>query len=103
MGWSSIFAAVVVLSGVQLMALSMIGEYIARIYVQAQARPLFNIAERLNFGPEQRPDELQRHSLEPPAPESTRVATPLSRPPISNRPVSNRPPEAEVIATEEPT
>lgn len=67
MGWSSIFAAVVVLSGVQLMALSMIGEYIARIYVQAQARPLFNIAERLNFdAEEQAADELQRHSLEPP-------------------------------------
>lgn len=67
MGWSSIFAAVVVLSGVQLMALSMIGEYIARIYVQAQARPLYNIAERLNFGDEeaQREDELYRHSLEP--------------------------------------
>jgi glycosyltransferase involved in cell wall biosynthesis len=67
MGWSSIFAAVVVLSGVQLMALSMIGEYIARIYVQAQARPLYNIAERLNFAAdEQAEDELQRHSLEPP-------------------------------------
>lgn len=65
MGWSSIFAAVVVLSGVQLMALSMIGEYIARIYVQAQARPLYNIAERLNFAEEQAADELQRHSLEP--------------------------------------
>jgi polyisoprenyl-phosphate glycosyltransferase len=66
MGWSSIFAAVVVLSGVQLMALSMIGEYIARIYVQAQSRPLYNIAERLNFAAEhQAEDELQRHSLEP--------------------------------------
>lgn len=66
MGWSSIFAAVVVLSGVQLMALSMIGEYIARIYVQAQSRPLYNIAERLNFTTEaQAQDELQRHSLEP--------------------------------------
>lgn len=68
LGWSSIFAAVVVLSGVQLMALSVIGEYIARIYVQAQSRPLYNIAERLNFEADdeghQAPDELQRHSLE---------------------------------------
>lgn len=85
MGWSSIFAAVVVLSGVQLMALSMIGEYIARIYVQAQSRPLFNIAERLNFGEMQQADELQRRSLEPAVvaePESARVNTPLSRPPM---------------------
>jgi glycosyltransferase involved in cell wall biosynthesis len=72
-GWTSLFIAVVVLSGVQLMALSVIGEYIARIYVQAQARPLYNIAERLNFVPEdaehlvseQAPDELFRASLVP--------------------------------------
>jgi dolichol-phosphate mannosyltransferase len=49
MGWPSLFAAVVILGGVQLMATSVIGEYIARIYVQAQARPLYNVSERLNF------------------------------------------------------
>jgi polyisoprenyl-phosphate glycosyltransferase len=49
MGWPSLFAAVVILGGVQLIATSVIGEYIARIYVQAQARPLYNVAERLNF------------------------------------------------------
>jgi dolichol-phosphate mannosyltransferase len=65
MGWPSLFAAVVILGGVQLMATSVIGEYIARIYVQAQARPLYNVAERLNFDEEQAPDELQRVSLVP--------------------------------------
>ncbi len=72
-GWASTFVAVVVLSGVQLMALSVIGEYIARIYVQAQARPLFNVAERLNFQPEdahmliatEAPHESFRASLAP--------------------------------------
>jgi len=49
MGWPSLFAAVVILGGVQLVATSVIGEYIARIYVQAQARPLYNVAERMNF------------------------------------------------------
>jgi polyisoprenyl-phosphate glycosyltransferase len=67
MGWPSIFAAVVVLSGVQLIALSVIGEYIARIYVQAQSRPLYNVAERINFsnvpGEHQPVDELQRRTL----------------------------------------
>ena len=75
-GWTSIFIAVVVLSGVQLMALSVIGEYIARIYVQAKARPLYNVAERLNFHPDdahalvptQAPDELFRASLAPSVP-----------------------------------
>jgi dolichol-phosphate mannosyltransferase len=65
MGWPSLFAAVVILGGVQLMATSVIGEYIARIYVQAQSRPLYNVAERLNFDRLQGPDELQRASLLP--------------------------------------
>jgi dolichol-phosphate mannosyltransferase len=73
-GWPSLFAAVVVLSGMQLMALSMIGEYIARIYVQAQARPLYNIAERINFADEQEEDELFRASNVP----ATRMATATS-------------------------
>ncbi len=66
MGWPSLFAAVVILGGVQLMATSVIGEYIARIYVQAQARPLYNVAERLNFDELQAPDELQRVSMATP-------------------------------------
>lgn len=69
MGWPSLFAAIVILGGMQLIATSVIGEYIARIYVQAQARPLYNVAERLNFDPVQAPDELQRASFGPaPAP-----------------------------------
>jgi glycosyltransferase involved in cell wall biosynthesis len=64
-GWPSLFAAVVILGGVQLVATSVIGEYIARIYVQAQSRPLYNVAERLNFDREQAADELHRSSLVP--------------------------------------
>jgi glycosyltransferase involved in cell wall biosynthesis len=65
MGWPSTFAAIVILGGMQLVATSVIGEYIARIYVQAQARPQYNIAERLNFDESQAPDELHRTSLVP--------------------------------------
>lgn len=64
MGWPSLFAAVVILGGVQLIATSVIGEYIARIYVQAQSRPLYNVAERINFD-EREDDELQRRSSAP--------------------------------------
>jgi dolichol-phosphate mannosyltransferase len=66
-GWPSLFAAVVILGGVQLVATSVIGEYIARIYVQAQARPLYNVAERINFDDHQAADELHRSSLVPAA------------------------------------
>ena len=58
MGWPSLFAAVVILGGMQLIATSVIGEYIARIYVQAQARPIYNVAERLNFDDPAASDEL---------------------------------------------
>ena len=46
-GWASLFAIVSVMGGVQLVALSLIGEYVARIYVQAQARPFFFVAEMI--------------------------------------------------------
>lgn len=46
-GWASLIAVVAVLGGAQLLALSLIGEYIARIYVQAQDRPTFLVAEVL--------------------------------------------------------
>jgi glycosyltransferase involved in cell wall biosynthesis len=65
MGWPSLFAAVVILGGVQLIATSVIGEYIARIYVQAQGRPLYNIAERLNFDEARATAELPRAQAAP--------------------------------------
>ena len=46
-GWTSLIATVAVLGGMQLLALSLIGEYVARIYVQAQARPTFLVGEVL--------------------------------------------------------
>lgn len=45
MGWSSIFAAVMAMGGMQLVALSLIGEYISRIFVQSQYRPIFVVSE----------------------------------------------------------
>lgn len=55
-GWPSLFALVAFMGGLQLLALSVIGEYIARIYIQVQGRPLFNVAERRNF--EDAPDSV---------------------------------------------
>jgi polyisoprenyl-phosphate glycosyltransferase len=42
-GWTSLMIVVAFLSGVQLMVLGVIGQYIARIYTQSQSRPLFVI------------------------------------------------------------
>ena len=40
-GWTSIMIAVIVVSLFQLMALSVIGEYVGRIYLSTKNRPLF--------------------------------------------------------------
>lgn len=47
LGYTSIFAAVVILGGLQLIALSVIGEYVGRTFVQMQDRPLYRVADEL--------------------------------------------------------
>jgi glycosyltransferase involved in cell wall biosynthesis len=54
MGYTSLFSAIVILGGLQLIALSVIGEYIARIFIQTQDRPLYNVAETIGFNDEAR-------------------------------------------------
>ena len=48
-GWSTIVVAVLVLGGVQLLALGIIGEYIGRIYMATKNRPLYVVQEHINF------------------------------------------------------
>ncbi len=50
-GYTSIFSAVVILGGFQLIALSVIGEYVGRIFIQSQDRPLYRVAEELAHVP----------------------------------------------------
>jgi glycosyltransferase involved in cell wall biosynthesis len=46
-GFPTLIVAVTLLSGVQLMSLGMIGEYIGRIFAEVKRRPLYVIAERI--------------------------------------------------------
>ena len=46
-GWAAIFVAVLFMGGVQLMAIGVIGEYVGRLFMQAKARPLYVVAERI--------------------------------------------------------
>jgi dolichol-phosphate mannosyltransferase len=64
-GWTSLFAAVTVLGGVQLVALSLIGEYIARIYVQTQARPTYLVREVLEHEPTVEAPRVEPKHVEP--------------------------------------
>ena len=49
MGYTSLFSAIVIVGGLQLIALSVIGEYVGRIFIQTQDRPLYRIAEQIGF------------------------------------------------------
>lgn len=48
-GWTSIMTTITFFSGIQLLFLGVIGEYIARIYDETQNRPLYLIREKINF------------------------------------------------------
>jgi dolichol-phosphate mannosyltransferase len=42
-GWTSLFAAILLLGGIQLVCLGLLGEYVGRIYAAVQGRPAFFI------------------------------------------------------------
>ncbi len=46
-GWASVVLAVSFFSGVQLLTLGILGEYVGRLYVEAKQRPLYFVSEEL--------------------------------------------------------
>ena len=43
-GWASVFVAVLFLGAIQLLCLGLLGEYVGRLYAEAQHRPLYYVA-----------------------------------------------------------
>lgn len=48
-GWTSLIAVQVIFSGVTLIALGLLGEYVARIYEESKGRPLYLVEETVNM------------------------------------------------------
>ncbi|MFW2543251.1 glycosyltransferase family 2 protein [Primorskyibacter sp. 2E107] len=46
-GWASIVLAISAFSGIQLLTLGIMGEYIGRLYVEAKGRPLYYVSEQV--------------------------------------------------------
>ena len=49
----SLLFAVLLIGGIQLLALGMLGEYLGRIYDEVKQRPLYVIARSQNLDPEE--------------------------------------------------
>lgn len=63
-GWTSIMCVLVFFSGVQLVSLGIIGEYIARIYDESKNRPLYLVNEMINFKQEEKLNEDKSKLIE---------------------------------------
>ena len=51
-GWASLIVSVLILGGIQLLAIGAIGEYVGRIFLAINGRPQYVVAETLNLDPE---------------------------------------------------
>jgi dolichol-phosphate mannosyltransferase len=50
-GWTSLIIVVLILSGVQIIFIGLIGEYVARIFEEAKGRPLYFFKQRPRHEP----------------------------------------------------
>lgn len=58
-GWASMLTAVSFFSGIQLLTLGIIGEYLGRLYIESKGRPLYYTAEEIGGDTNQTENEVE--------------------------------------------
>jgi undecaprenyl-phosphate 4-deoxy-4-formamido-L-arabinose transferase len=48
-GWSSLMVTILVIGGLQLLAIGVVGEYLGRVYFALNSRPQYTIADRVGL------------------------------------------------------
>ena len=74
-GYTSLFLALQFFSGIQLLSLGIIGEYVARMFSEIKRRPVYVVAERLGFPSAQREIRNDEFDRAPPLAERPRAAS----------------------------
>ena len=60
-GYASIMSVILFFNGISLIGIGVIGEYLARIFTEVKARPLYIVAETVGFEPIQNVDRPAEH------------------------------------------
>ncbi|EEL85091.1 Uncharacterized glycosyltransferase ykcC [Bacillus cereus AH1272] len=61
-GWASIMVAITFFSGIQLLGLGIVGQYIARIYDESKNRPIYIVKETINVDQENTSQQKEKAS-----------------------------------------
>jgi polyisoprenyl-phosphate glycosyltransferase len=78
-GWTSVIAAVALLSGIQMFVLGILGEYIGRLYEESKGRPLFLIDQIIRAGSAINGDQIDWSQPE------KKATSPAPLRPVSNK------------------
>ncbi len=66
-GWATLSAGLMLFSGVQLLSIGIMGEYLGRVYDEVKQRPIYLLARDINHSPLKKTDVNTRHESLPSA------------------------------------